>query len=133
VQLGADVTVVRRMQRAAVKTQLGGAAVDHSERGKRGITIDLKRADGVELALTLVERADALIEGLRPGVMERPGPRRLPRTQRETRLWPHGGMGPDRPVGERCGLRPQLHRAATRCCATSVSTRRRCARCATPA
>lgn len=72
-QLGAEVTLVRRMQRAAVRAQLGGAAPDHIDRGKRGIAIDLKRAEGVELALTLVERADALIEGLRPGVMERLG------------------------------------------------------------
>ena len=72
-QLGAEVTVVRRMQRAAVKAQLGGAAVDHIDRGKRGVAIDLKRPEGVELALAFVERADALIEGLRPGVMERLG------------------------------------------------------------
>ncbi len=72
-QLGADVTVVKRRQRVAVKAQLGGAAPDHIERGKRGIAIDLKRPEGVQLALALVEGADALIEGLRPGVMERLG------------------------------------------------------------
>jgi alpha-methylacyl-CoA racemase len=72
-QLGADVTVVRRMQRVAVKARLGGAAPDHIDRGKRGIAIDLKRREGVALALKLIERADALIEGLRPGVMERLG------------------------------------------------------------
>ena len=74
-QLGAEVTLVRRMQRAAVKQQLGGAqaAEDHIERGKRSVAIDLKRPEGVELALALIERADGLIEGLRPGVMERLG------------------------------------------------------------
>jgi alpha-methylacyl-CoA racemase len=35
--------------------------------------VDLKHADGVELVLRLAERADALIEGFRPGVMERLG------------------------------------------------------------
>ncbi|MFM8001040.1 MAG: CoA transferase, partial [Actinomycetota bacterium] len=35
--------------------------------------IDLKHADGVDTLLQLVERADALIEGFRPGVMERLG------------------------------------------------------------
>jgi alpha-methylacyl-CoA racemase len=42
-------------------------------RGRRSIVIDLKQAEGVELLLKLVESADALIEGLRPGVTERLG------------------------------------------------------------
>ena len=42
-------------------------------RGRRSLMLDLKTADGVEAALRLVEKADALIEGLRPGVMERLG------------------------------------------------------------
>ena len=42
-------------------------------RGRRSIAIDLKEAAGVELALKLVERADASIEGFRPGTMERLG------------------------------------------------------------
>ncbi|MEO5974536.1 MAG: CaiB/BaiF CoA-transferase family protein, partial [Ilumatobacteraceae bacterium] len=42
-------------------------------RGRRNIAIDLKNPDGVEALLLLIERADALIEGFRPGVMERLG------------------------------------------------------------
>lgn len=42
-------------------------------RGRRNIAIDLKSDDGVETLLALVEKADALIEGFRPGVMERLG------------------------------------------------------------
>ena len=42
-------------------------------RGRRSVAIDLKRREGTELALKLIERADALIEGFRPGVMERLG------------------------------------------------------------
>ena len=42
-------------------------------RGRRSLTLDLKTADGVEAALRLIEKADALIEGFRPGVMERLG------------------------------------------------------------
>jgi alpha-methylacyl-CoA racemase len=42
-------------------------------RGRRSVTIDLKSAEGVAALLTLVERADALIEGFRPGVLERLG------------------------------------------------------------
>jgi alpha-methylacyl-CoA racemase len=44
-----------------------------SERGKRSIALDLKSAQGVEVVLRLCERSDALIEGFRPGVMERLG------------------------------------------------------------
>lgn len=42
-------------------------------RGRRNIAIDLKQPDGVETLLALIEHADALIEGFRPGVMERLG------------------------------------------------------------
>jgi alpha-methylacyl-CoA racemase len=70
-QHGASVTLVRRPTPLAVK---GSLAVDDPIDGaKRGLAIDLKRAAGVELALRLVEQADVLIEGNRPGVMERLG------------------------------------------------------------
>ncbi|MEP7084956.1 MAG: CaiB/BaiF CoA-transferase family protein, partial [Betaproteobacteria bacterium] len=42
-------------------------------RGRRSVKLDLKTPGGVEAALRLAERADALIEGSRPGVMERLG------------------------------------------------------------
>jgi alpha-methylacyl-CoA racemase len=42
-------------------------------RGRPAIALDLKSPQGKALALRLVERADALIEGFRPGVMERLG------------------------------------------------------------
>ena len=42
-------------------------------RGRRNVAIDLKQPEGVDALLTLVESADALIEGFRPGVMERLG------------------------------------------------------------
>ncbi len=42
-------------------------------RGRRSIGVDLKSPDGVETVLALVEQADALIEGFRPGVAERLG------------------------------------------------------------
>jgi alpha-methylacyl-CoA racemase len=44
-----------------------------SNRGRRSVGIDLKCPDGVEALLTLTDRADAIIEGFRPGVMERLG------------------------------------------------------------
>ena len=42
-------------------------------RGRRNVAIDLKHEDGAAALLDLVESADALIEGFRPGVMERLG------------------------------------------------------------
>jgi alpha-methylacyl-CoA racemase len=42
-------------------------------RGRRSIGVDLKHPDGVETVLKLVEQADALLEGFRPGVAERLG------------------------------------------------------------
>jgi alpha-methylacyl-CoA racemase len=74
-QQGADVIVVRRTQRLAVKAALGASSADEDiiERGKRALSIDLKRREGVDLALRLVEQTDVLIEGNRPGVMERLG------------------------------------------------------------
>ncbi|HLS55202.1 MAG TPA: CaiB/BaiF CoA-transferase family protein [Zeimonas sp.] len=42
-------------------------------RGRRSIAVDLKSPDAVRALLRLVEKADVLIEGFRPGVMERLG------------------------------------------------------------
>lgn len=47
--------------------------VDVLARGRKSIGVDLKNPDGVELVLRLIETADGLIEGFRPGVMERLG------------------------------------------------------------
>ncbi len=42
-------------------------------RGKRGISIDLKQPEGIELCLKLIDRMDVLIENFRPGAMDRLG------------------------------------------------------------
>jgi len=49
------------------------AAFENINRGKRSIRLDLKQEQGRELLLRLVDGADALIEGFRPGVMDRLG------------------------------------------------------------
>lgn len=48
-------------------------SLDLLNRGRRCITIDLKQRSGVETLLRLVETYDGLLEGFRPGVMERLG------------------------------------------------------------
>ena len=70
--MGADIVRIDRASNAPdeVPTQPPG---DLLARGRRSIALDLKHPDGVEVALQLIEGADALFEGFRPGVMERLG------------------------------------------------------------
>lgn len=70
--LGADVIRVERASGGG-SMRAGTADVDVLLRGRRSIAVDLKRPEGVEIVLDLVASADALIEGFRPGVMERLG------------------------------------------------------------
>lgn len=57
-----------------------------TRRGRQAVALDLKSAGGREAALLLVDRADGLIEGFRPGVMERLGLGPEPCLQRNRRL-----------------------------------------------
>jgi alpha-methylacyl-CoA racemase len=65
--MGADVLRIERKE--------GRSFLDFGTlgRGRRRIALDLKDPDSVATVLTLVEKADGLIEGFRPGVMERLG------------------------------------------------------------
>ena len=72
--LGAHVIVVVRPTPSAVdRTLIGENTENPLRQGKEIIVLDLKTAKGVSAALDLVADADALIEGNRPGVMERLG------------------------------------------------------------
>ncbi len=64
--MGADVIVIDRPDLTSRER-----ADEH--RGKRSLALDLKHERGREAAWALIERADVLIEGFRPGVMERLG------------------------------------------------------------
>jgi len=66
--LGAEIIRVDRASAAGT-----GSRQDPANRGKKSIAVDLKSAEGVEVVLKLVETADAIFEGFRPGVMERLG------------------------------------------------------------
>jgi alpha-methylacyl-CoA racemase len=70
--LGADVIRIDRAQ-AVTGGDPASPPADLLARGRRSVGVDLKNPDGVEVVLGLVERADALIEGFRPGVTERLG------------------------------------------------------------
>ncbi len=64
--LGAEVIVIDRKSG-------GERPSDVNNRNKKSVALNLKTPEGVEAALALIASADALIEGFRPGVMERMG------------------------------------------------------------
>jgi len=70
--LGADVLRIDRS--VTVRSPLPDKpSNDVLARGRRSVGVDLKNPEGVELVLKLIEKADVLTEGFRPGVMERLG------------------------------------------------------------
>ncbi|MBS0243376.1 MAG: CoA transferase [Proteobacteria bacterium] len=74
-------------------------------RGRRNVALDLKQNAGVETALALIERADILIEGFRPGVMERLGLGPEIAFERQPKLI-YGrmtGWGQDGPIAQMAG------------------------------
>ena len=70
--MGADVVRIDRAS-AARGGDPDRPPLDLLNRGRRSVGIDLKSSEGVETVLALVEGADALLEGFRPGVAERLG------------------------------------------------------------
>jgi alpha-methylacyl-CoA racemase len=103
--MGADVIRIDRVTPGAPV----GPGGDHSQellnRGRRSVGVDLKRADGVELVLDLVAQADVLVEGFRPGVVERLGIGPQPCLERNPRLV-YGrmtGYGQDGPAAQVVG------------------------------
>ena len=71
--MGAEVTAIARLQQGAVAARLAGGCDNPMRRGKTVVQMDLKKETSRQEAMALVARADALIEGNRPGVMERLG------------------------------------------------------------
>jgi len=66
--MGAQVTRIDR-----IPTQGSDAMSGVENRGRQSIAIDLKQPKGVQMALRMIENADVLLEGFRPGVMEKLG------------------------------------------------------------
>ncbi|MFM8811113.1 MAG: CaiB/BaiF CoA transferase family protein [Actinomycetota bacterium] len=102
--MGAEVIRVERTQ--AVR----GPAPDTAHwdvllRGRRNVAIDLKSPDGIATLLELVKSADALIEGFRPGVMERlgVGPDDCAKVNPKLVYGRMTGWGQDGPYGPRAG------------------------------
>ncbi len=65
--MGAEVVRIDR------KGGRGANKFDVTSRGRRSLALDLKKPEAVEVALKLIAQSDALLEGFRPGVMEKLG------------------------------------------------------------
>ncbi|MFK7838317.1 MAG: CaiB/BaiF CoA transferase family protein [Sulfitobacter sp.] len=93
--LGADVITVDRKAAPADPN-------DINRRGKRSVVLDLKSDDGLNAAKALIAASDVLIEGFRPGVMERLGlgPDSCPDTLIYARMT---GWGQDGPLAQVAG------------------------------
>jgi alpha-methylacyl-CoA racemase len=70
--MGADVVRIDRGQNVRAEAP-AEPPLDLLHRGRRSVGVDLKNPDGVACVLRLVEQADVILEGFRPGVMERLG------------------------------------------------------------
>lgn len=102
--MGADVLRVERRDSADAGVQIP-PKLDLLNRNKRSICVDLKSVQGRETVLRLVEKADILIEGYRPGVTERLGLGPADCQARNARLV-YGrmtGWGQDGPLSQMAG------------------------------
>ncbi|NBE54873.1 CaiB/BaiF CoA transferase family protein [Streptomyces boluensis] len=100
--LGADVVRVDRPGGGGLAID---PAYDITNRNKRSVRVDLKSPEGPDQVLDLVERADILIEGYRPGVAERLGVGPEQCAARNSRLV-YGrmtGWGQEGPLAQRAG------------------------------
>ena len=103
--MGADVLRIDRAGAVSVVPQGAPPPLDLLNRGRRSVGVDLKHEQGPEVVLRLVDRADALIEGFRPGVAERLGIGPEECLARNPRLV-YGrmtGWGQDGPMAEAAG------------------------------
>ena len=101
---GAEVLAIDRADKVG-RTPSFPISTDVMARGRRNVALDLKSAEGREVALRLVASADGLFEGFRPGVMERLGLGPDVCLERNSRLV-YGrmtGWGQDGPVAHAAG------------------------------
>ena len=71
--MGAEVFLIERKTGASSESTLHVSKRDMMKRGKQPIALDLKDPAAIELLLEMMTKVDVLIEGFRPGVMERLG------------------------------------------------------------
>ncbi|MBL8705722.1 MAG: CoA transferase [Rhodospirillales bacterium] len=102
---GAEVLCIDRLAPSGLGIPAAEPELDPLGRGKRSVALDLQKPTGAAAALDLIVRADAVIEGFRPGVMERLGLGPDPCLQRNPKLV-YGrmtGFGQTGPLRDRAG------------------------------
>ncbi|MBM4196116.1 MAG: CoA transferase [Gammaproteobacteria bacterium] len=102
--LGADVVRVDRLEPSGLGVEID-KRFEINGRGRRSVAIDTRKAAGRDAVLALVERADVLIEGFRPGVAEKMGLGPADCRQRNPRLV-YGrmtGFGQQGPLAQAAG------------------------------
>ena len=111
--MGADVV---RIDRAGNVREMSGPSKDVLARGRRSVAVDLKSPDGIETVLKMVEQADVIVEGFRPGVSERLGLGPDVCLERNPKIifGRMTGWGQEGPMAQAAG-RHQLHCARRRC------------------
>ncbi len=102
--LGAEVVKVDRLA-AARGQDINALGMNGMHRNRRSIAVDLKHPEGVEVVQRLAARADVVVEGFRPGVMERLGlgPDDLRDGHPELVYARTTGWGQDGPLADRAG------------------------------
>lgn len=97
--MGAEITRIERIN------DVGKPSRDLIVRGRKSLAVDLKSDDGIKVVSRMIERADALIEGFRPGVMERLGlgPERCLLLNGRLIYGRMTGWGQDGPTGMKAG------------------------------
>ena len=102
--LGAEVIRIDRLTASGIGIERP-VEVDFATRGRASVALDLKSPEAVELVMELIAGADGLLEGFRPGVMERLGLGPEPCLARNPRL-AYGrvtGWGQDGPLAQTAG------------------------------
>jgi alpha-methylacyl-CoA racemase len=103
--MGAEVVRIDRLTPADLGLPAREERFNVLHRGRRSLALDVKSAEGRAALVRLAERADALIEGFRPGVMERLGLGPDVLLQRNTRLvfGRMTGFGQNGPLSQAAG------------------------------
>lgn len=106
--LGADVIKIEPLRGEHYRTALDGAFLVALNRNKRGVAIDLKTKEGQDIVVSLVKKADVLIENFVPGTIEKLGLgyERVKGIKPDIIYCSVSGFGQDGPMSQRAAYDP---------------------------